>query len=76
MILIDSHCFNCSEHMSFLMETFPQHENDEIWLKHKQNELFPKWFKEKVLSFGAKSLIKFNYLFGLNNIESYMCFIF
>ena len=60
--------------MSFLMETFPQHENDEIWLKHKQNELFAKWFKEKVLSFGAKCLIKLNYLFGLNNIESYMCF--
>ena len=35
--------------MSFLMDEFPEHGNDDMWLKNKQNETFPKWFKEKVL---------------------------
>ena len=39
----------CSEHMAFLMTIYPEHENDEMWLKNKQNEKFPKWFQEKVL---------------------------
>jgi hypothetical protein len=38
-----------SEHMAFLMTKYPEHVNDEMWLKNKQNETFPKWFKEKVL---------------------------
>ena len=35
--------------MSFLMTNYPEHENDEIWLKNKQNKIFPEWVKEKVL---------------------------
>ncbi|XP_074362564.1 uncharacterized protein LOC141702850 [Apium graveolens] len=38
------------EHMAFLMTKYPEHENDEMWLKNKQNETFPKWFKEKIAS--------------------------
>ncbi|XP_074347014.1 uncharacterized protein LOC141685834 [Apium graveolens] len=38
------------EHLSFLMDQFPERGNDEIWLKKKQNETFPKWFKEKIAS--------------------------
>ncbi|XP_074356729.1 uncharacterized protein LOC141696494 [Apium graveolens] len=38
------------EHMAFLMTKYPKHENDEMWLKNKQNETFPKWFKEKIAS--------------------------
>ncbi|XP_074352334.1 uncharacterized protein LOC141691496 [Apium graveolens] len=37
------------EHMAFLMTNYPKYENDEMWLKNKQNETFPKWFKEKIL---------------------------
>ncbi|KAK1358602.1 hypothetical protein POM88_020143 [Heracleum sosnowskyi] len=39
-----------NEHMAFLMTKYPEHENDEMWLKNKQNETFPKWFKEKIAS--------------------------
>ncbi|XP_074378722.1 uncharacterized protein LOC141720273 [Apium graveolens] len=38
------------EHMAFLMTKYPEYENDEMWLKNKQNETFPKWFKEKILA--------------------------
>lgn len=38
------------EHMSFLMTKYPEHENDEVWLKKKQNEIFPRWFQEKIAS--------------------------
>ncbi|KAL6570098.1 hypothetical protein OROMI_014612 [Orobanche minor] len=36
--------------MAFLMMRYPQHENDELWLKNKQNDEFPKWFRKKILS--------------------------
>ncbi|KAK1366165.1 hypothetical protein POM88_041726 [Heracleum sosnowskyi] len=39
-----------AEHMAFLLTRYPEHENDEMWLKNKQNETFPKWFKEKIAS--------------------------
>ncbi|XP_074336562.1 uncharacterized protein LOC141673721 [Apium graveolens] len=39
-----------SEHMAFLMTKYLEHENDEMWLKNKQNETFRKWFKEKIAS--------------------------
>ncbi|XP_063946024.1 uncharacterized protein LOC108212368 [Daucus carota subsp. sativus] len=39
--------FTCSEHMAHLMMRFPQHENDEHWLKNKQNDEFPKWLQKK-----------------------------
>nr|XP_017239583.1 PREDICTED: uncharacterized protein LOC108212368 [Daucus carota subsp. sativus] len=35
------------EHMAHLMMRFPQHENDEHWLKNKQNDEFPKWLQKK-----------------------------
>ena len=35
--------------MCFLMTKYPANENNEMWLKNKQNETFPEWFKEKVL---------------------------
>ena len=41
--------FPCSEHMALLMIKYPHHENDQEWLKHKQNETFAKWFQKKVL---------------------------
>ena len=40
--------FTCSEHMASLMLRYQQHENDEVWLKTKQNEQFPEWFRKKV----------------------------
>ncbi|KAL8156021.1 hypothetical protein AgCh_001187 [Apium graveolens] len=42
--------FEKSEHMAFLMTKYSEHENDEMCLKNKQNETFPKWFKEKIAS--------------------------
>ncbi|XP_074359908.1 uncharacterized protein LOC141700032 [Apium graveolens] len=36
------------EHMASLMERYPQHENDQVWLKNKQNDQFPEWFKKKI----------------------------
>ncbi|XP_074356779.1 uncharacterized protein LOC141696552 [Apium graveolens] len=36
------------EHMTSLMERYPQHENDQVWLKNKQNDQFPEWFKKKI----------------------------
>nr|XP_017228842.1 PREDICTED: uncharacterized protein LOC108204064 [Daucus carota subsp. sativus] len=38
------------EHMCFLMTKYPANENNEMWLKNKQNETFPEWFKEKIAS--------------------------
>ncbi|XP_074375135.1 uncharacterized protein LOC141716863 [Apium graveolens] len=36
-----------NEHMAFLVARYPLHENDEEWLKNKQNETFPNWFQKK-----------------------------
>jgi hypothetical protein len=44
--------------MAFLMTRYPEHENDEMWLKNKQNEKFPKWFKEKVLCVSGSSFLR------------------
>ena len=49
----------CSEHMSFLMTKYPTNENDEMWLKNKQNETFPKWFRENVLCALHNSFVHF-----------------
>ncbi|XP_074323114.1 uncharacterized protein LOC141660053 [Apium graveolens] len=38
------------EHMAFLVARNPLHENDEEWLKNKQNETFPNWFQKKISS--------------------------
>ncbi|VFQ93636.1 unnamed protein product, partial [Cuscuta campestris] len=35
------------EHMGALVKTYPQRSNDEEWLKNKQNETFPGWFRRK-----------------------------
>ncbi|XP_074347531.1 uncharacterized protein LOC141686391 [Apium graveolens] len=42
--------FSRSEHMASLMTRYQQHENDEVWLKNKQNAEFHKWFKKKIQS--------------------------
>ncbi|XP_074351607.1 uncharacterized protein LOC141690732 [Apium graveolens] len=39
-----------NEHMAFLVARYPLHENDEEWLKNKQNETFPNWFQKKISS--------------------------
>ncbi|XP_017228608.2 uncharacterized protein LOC108203915 [Daucus carota subsp. sativus] len=39
-----------NEHMSFLMTKYPANENNEMWLKNKQNETFPEWFRAKIAS--------------------------
>ncbi|VFQ62994.1 unnamed protein product [Cuscuta campestris] len=36
------------EHMGALVKTYPQRSNDEEWLKNKQNETFPGWFRRKI----------------------------
>ncbi|XP_063942600.1 uncharacterized protein LOC108203515 isoform X2 [Daucus carota subsp. sativus] len=38
------------EHMASLMTRFKHHENDEVWLKNKQNDTFPTWFRKKIES--------------------------
>ncbi|XP_074326529.1 uncharacterized protein LOC141664476 [Apium graveolens] len=38
------------EHMVSLMTRFKQHENDQVWLKTKQNDEFPTWFRKKIQS--------------------------
>nr|XP_017225403.1 PREDICTED: uncharacterized protein LOC108201627 [Daucus carota subsp. sativus] len=39
-----------NEHMSFLMTKYPANENNEMWLKNKQNETFLEWFRAKIAS--------------------------
>ncbi|XP_074369118.1 uncharacterized protein LOC141709581 [Apium graveolens] len=36
------------EHMASLMVRYPQHENDQVWLKNKQNDQFAELFKKKI----------------------------
>ncbi|XP_074369103.1 uncharacterized protein LOC141709096 [Apium graveolens] len=38
------------EHMASLMVRYPQHENDQVWLKNKQNDQFAEWFKKKIVT--------------------------
>ncbi|XP_074323263.1 uncharacterized protein LOC141660197 [Apium graveolens] len=38
------------EHMVSLMTRFKQHENDQVWLKTKQNDEFPTWLRNKIQS--------------------------
>ncbi|XP_074369114.1 uncharacterized protein LOC141709517 [Apium graveolens] len=37
-----------SEHMASLMVRYQQHENDQVWLKNKQNDQFAELFKKKI----------------------------
>ncbi|XP_074342713.1 uncharacterized protein LOC141680130 [Apium graveolens] len=38
------------EQMASLMTRYQQHENDEVWLKNKENAEFHKWFRKKIES--------------------------